>query len=401
MMKVLQICLRVPYPPKDGGAVAMNNITNGLIENGVDVKVLAINTPKHYVNIQTLPGDYVKKTKFEALDVDTRIKVSDAIKNIVGKDSFNVSRFYSMAFEQKLVDILKKEEFDVIQLESLFTTPYIDAIKKYSKARVVLRSHNVEYKIWETLAANSGNPLKKAYLKFLTGRLRQYEHAVIKKCDALVNITALDSDHFRVNGYNKQILTIPFGIDTQRYDVLRKKEAQPSLFHLGALDWMPNQQGLLWFLENCWLKLLDSHPSLKFHVAGRNIPQWFRDLKYPNVVIEGEVEDAVTFMNQHSVMVVPLFSGSGMRTKIIEGMALGKVIVSTTVGVSGIEATHAKEILIADTPGHFVKSIDDCLNDSAYAERISSNCIELVKKNYDNRVLSSKLVEFYKQLTGK
>ena len=266
-MKVLQICLRVPYPPKDGGAVAMNNLTEGLIQNGVDTMVLAINTDKHFVNISELPIAYIQKTRFKAVRVDTNLKWYGALMNIFSNDSYNISRFYSEDFNQLLENTLKENEFDIIQLESLFTTPYIHTIRKNTKAKIVLRTHNVEHVIWQKLSEGTTNTIKKWYLKFLAKRLYQYEIQALKKCDALVNITETDTAYFKKYFPSDKMLTIPFGVNIEKYNSLKKNNSDKNLFHLGALDWMPNQQGLMWFLKNCWSKLNKLYPDLNNPLA--------------------------------------------------------------------------------------------------------------------------------------
>ena len=100
----------------------------------------------------------------------------------------------------------------------------------------------------------------------------------------------------------------------------------------GVVDWFPNQQGLLWFLDNCWSQIRHQNPDLQLFVAGRNAPQWLIEkLNVSGVVYVGEVENAYDFMAQHTIMIVPLLAGGGMRIKILEGLAYGKVIVSTSI----------------------------------------------------------------------
>ena len=121
---------------------------------------------------------------------------------------------------------------------------------------------------------------------------------------------------------------------------------------------MPNQEGLQWFIENVWPKAIKRFPKLSLHVAGRNCPQWMLDMNVKNVKFHGEVPCAATFINQHPIMVVPLLSGSGMRAKILEGMVLGKVVLTTKIGVEGIDATDKKEVLIADKVDEFHDAIE-------------------------------------------
>jgi hypothetical protein len=188
-MKILQICSKIPFPPKDGGSIAMNILTHGLINAGNTVHVLAVNTPKHFIKDDDIDPVYRKKTSYRSVFIDTSIKPVDAILNLFSSESYNIIRFYSKDFEKVLIESLQSEAYDVIQLETLWVTPYVDVIRKYSKAKIVLRSQNVEYMIWERLAADAANPLKKMYLKLLAGRLKKYELSLLNKYDAIATIT--------------------------------------------------------------------------------------------------------------------------------------------------------------------------------------------------------------------
>ena len=154
-MKILQICSKVPFPPKDGGSLAMNMITQGLIEAGNQVQVLAVSTPKHFVKEEEMDGAYRNKTSFRSVFIDTSVKPLNAILNLFSSKSYNIIRFYSKDFEKELITLLSAREYDIILLEALWVTVYLDTVRKYSSAKIVLRAHNAEFQIWERLAADS------------------------------------------------------------------------------------------------------------------------------------------------------------------------------------------------------------------------------------------------------
>jgi len=164
------------------------------------------------------------------------------------------------------------------------------------------------------------------------------------------------------------------------------------------MNWIPNLEGVLWFLENVWPDVSKRYPSLKYYIAGREMPSWFKERHYPNVEIVGEVEDALKFMYEHTLMIVPLFSGSGIRIKIIEGMACGRTIISTTIGAEGINYTHLENILIADQPHEFLERISSCLNDSGLMNNIGSHAREMVHLYYDRDRIIGKLLSFYQKI---
>ncbi|MEO6902991.1 MAG: glycosyltransferase family 4 protein [Bacteroidia bacterium] len=397
-MRILQVCNKPPYPPKDGGSIAMNMLTHGLIACGNEVSVLAINTPKHFIKEEDIASDYLKKTSYQSIFVDTSIKPLHAILNFFTSESYNISRFYNKEFEKKLVDIITNNQFDIIQLESLWISCYVKSIRANSTAKIILRSHNVEYLLWERLAKNCKSLIKKTYLNFLSKRLKQYEIAMLNKYDGIACITLEDISIFKKDGCSLPMIHIPFGIDIESYQVIKDQIEKDSLFHIGAMDWMPNTTGIKWFLETIWSKILPTHPSIKLYLAGRSMPSWLTNLNVKSVVVEGEVVNSHQFMNSKSIMIVPLKSGGGMRVKIIEGMALGKTIISTTIGAEGIEYEDKKNILIADSVNDFEKAITKCLSDKNYCEEIGLNARALVENKYDNKRICDNLHSFYLSL---
>src|ERR1035437_154606 len=133
-MKILQLCSKIPFPPKDGGSIAMNILTQGLIDCGNEVKVLAINTPKHFLNEADVDAEYKKKTSYQLVFIDTSVKPIDAFLNLFSGESYNIIRFYSKEFENTLIELLSSQQYDVVQLETLWVAPYVETIRKHSKA---------------------------------------------------------------------------------------------------------------------------------------------------------------------------------------------------------------------------------------------------------------------------
>jgi polysaccharide biosynthesis protein PslH len=286
-------------------------------------------------------------------------------------------------------------------LETLYISPYIEAIRKYSDAKIVLRSHNIEYLIWERLATSTNSFFRKAYLKHLANTLKKYEIKAINKYDGIAAITSKDAEHLKLLGCKKPICDIPLGIDLNNYSIIQPQMEVPSLFHIGSMNWMPNEEAVKWFLSQIWDEIHMVFPKLKLYLAGRNMPDWLLEMKMPNVEIVGEVEDALTFIGSKQIMVVPLLSGSGMRVKIMEGMALGKIIISTTIGAEGIDYENGKNIILADSPAEFNKMIKYCLNDQNAAEQIGIHAKKLIEEKYDNKVITEKLISFYHQILNK
>jgi glycosyltransferase involved in cell wall biosynthesis len=401
VLRILQICNKAPYPANDGSSIAIYNMAQGLIDNGVTLHLLTINTKKHFKPDEEVPSEFKKNSNYNSVYQNTDTNIFGALSNLFSSSSYFVSRFYFDDFKNKLIDVLSNNTFDIIQLEGVFMAVYIDTIKKYSKAKIVLRAHNVENKIWERHLTNSKKNIVNFYLSLQNDRLKKFELEVLKKVDAIVPITDHDKQLFLEMGFNKNLFTCITGVNVAAYQTKGNVTVKPkTVFYFGSMDWMPNQEAVKWFLENCWDTINKAVPDSKFVIAGRGMPQSFLQLNLPNVLVIENVKDSKNFYEQNQIMLVPLLSGSGLRIKIIEGMAYGKAIVSTSVGAEGIYCDQKKDLIIANTPKEFSDAVIELLNDPAKRIELEKNASAFAYKEFDNKNVVSKLVQFYNTLVN-
>lgn len=395
-MKVLQLCIKPPFPTVDGGTMAMNSITQGLLREGCEVKVLAMESDKHPADRAKMGEEYLGQTGFESQYVDLSVKPLAAAVAMLCGESYHVSRFCSEAFAARLRAILERETFDVVHLESLFMTPYVPLIRSLSAAKVVLRSHNVEHVIWQRVAASTPYGPKRWYLKHLALTLRAYELEHINDYDGVVCITKGDADYFRQHGCRRPLTSIPFGVEPE--DAANVEVEPASLFHIGAMDWLPNRESIEWLLEEVWPVVHREVPQAHLYLAGRKMPQRWMDARIEGVTVVGEVPDAGYFIAGKQINVVPLLSGSGIRVKIIEAMAAGKAVVTTTVGAQGIDYTDGENLLVADTPEQFAAQIKRLVADQEYCRSVGEAAARLVAEHYDVKRLTAQLLQFYDKI---
>lgn len=407
-MKILQITKKFPYPVKDGEVIGILNLTMGFATLGHEVTVLSLNTRKHYFNPKELPASIQKIARFIAVDIDTKLNPAKAFVNLFTNESYNIERFYSKEFEQKIVAILEQEHFDFVLLEGIYLMRYIDILKKTLNAKlptpnselptkIVLRPQNVEYVIWERLRDTETNPLKKWYLALLAKRMKAFEIKQMNQADLLIPVSQNDLDIFKLKGCHLPSIAIPTGYV---YDVLPAIDSgmeENAVAFIGGMDWMPNREGVEWFLEKVWVKVLTQLPHAKFYLAGRNFPDEIRTLQVKGLVIVGEVEDAKAFISSKTISIVPLFAGSGMRVKIVEAMALGRAVISTSIGAESLAYTHGKDILIADDAQTFADEVVRVLSNKTLRLSLGNFAQQLVDEVYDNRKISQRILDFVKQ----
>lgn len=403
-MRILQLTKKYPFPLKDGESIAIFQTARILARMGGEVHLLAMNTTRHFFSGSGAgkPAELSFYQRINTVAVDNRIRWHKALWNLFSSRSYHLERFIDPAFSQRLQELLEQTTFDIIQLETPYLAPYLDLIRQYSRAKICLRAHNVEYEIWQRISQNLPRGLRKLYLQVQVRRLRRYELGRLPHYDAMLAITDRDLQHFRRQAYEKPALVFPVPLALSEYpadyEVFRRA---PGLAFIGSLDWAPNLEGIRWFLREVWPELKHRYPELSLHLAGRNTPADLMQRKQPGVVVHGEVEDARAFMQGHGIHIVPLFSGSGIRVKILEAMALGRVVISTPVGAEGISAGEQQGLLLAQDGAAFIDQIRKCLEDWSNQEVKGRRARKYIEAHFGAEQLGRQLWAFYRELLGK
>lgn len=397
-MRILVLSNKMPFPASDGGSIATLKLSLSLAQLGNEITLLAMNTAKHYFSLKDVPDEIKSQITLIGVDIAARISLWGAAKNLLfSKNAYTADRFYTPAYLNKLTILLQSNTFDIVQLEGLYLGMYLPIIRKFSQAKIAYRAHNLEFEIWER-AAHHSNPTKQWYFRILASRLLRFEKDLLNQYDAILPISDKDGRWFLEQNSDIQIHTAPAGVSKDSQLRSSSSGLEPDLFYIGALDWLPNQEGLLWFFKKVWPKIHEKHPSLKFYLAGRNASKEIKTLIVPNLVFLGEVKNASDFIRSHSILVVPLFSGSGMRIKIIEAMALGKAVISTALGMEGNYAKNNQHMLIADDTADFVNQVDYLLSNPNQIHELGISAKQFVTTHFDQKKIAEQVQGFYIQL---
>ncbi len=397
-MNILLLSNKLPYPPRDGGSIATLNMALGLAECGCNVSILAINTNKHYYSDEMIPGEISDRISISSVRVNTSINPLKLIWNLFfSRLPYNATRFVSPAILTALSQLLDNQDYNIIQLEGPYLFYCLPLLRAKSKALISLRAHNIEHEIWLRNASNASHAIQRKYLDLLGKRIRRLEKELLMQIDLLVPITDRDAGKLKEFNPALHVHTATFGLQASDYKP-QPAPAEFSLFFIGALDWLPNIEGINWFIENVWPAVQTAFPGIHFYIAGRNADKYFNQvLKDPAISLMGEVEDSLKFMSEHSVMIVPLRSGSGIRVKILEGMAMGKTIISTRIGCEGIAARDGEEILLADDSPGFISAIKKLIENPRLQDNIAIKARQFIIEKFDNLVVCQGLMDFYKE----
>lgn len=398
-MNILIVAKKFPYPLKEGEPIAINYLAKSLVALGCSVDLLVLNTSKHFFDPALFPARENFFEEVHSVRVDNQITILGALRSLFAGKSYILDRFKSSEFEEKLADLLRNKRYDVVQLETIYLAHCISTVRKNLSIVLSLRAHNVEHEIWERVASNTQSPLKKWYLRNQNKHLRHFENEKLNEFDVLLAITGRDLAAFRASGFENEGIVAPVGINLADYPIENQQFAEKnSIGFIGALDWMPNQHGMVWFLEKVWPKLRRNYPRAEFHIAGKNTPSWLVAKAGATVKVHGEVPHAKDFIKQNQLLVAPLFSGSGIKIKVLEGMALARTVITTSIGAEGIPAESGQHFLIADSASEFEKHINWCFDNPKQAVEIGMAAREFIRKHFDNLEIAYRVKTTYEKL---
>lgn len=383
-MKILQICKKMPLPPKDGEAVAVLSLAKAYKSLGCKIDLLSFNTSKHFSDPSEINNDEHPYENIDTVNLNTDINYLGALFNLLGSSSYNIERFTSKDMKKKLQHILLHTSYDVVQLESLYMAPYAEHIKPISNAFIIMRSHNLEFKIWEDMANNQSNVLLRWYYNLAARRLKKYEQDVKNSFDLLLAISEIDQKEYQKLSYSIPSMAIPIGIELKQYPKnFYEEKPMIKLAYIGSLDWRPNIEAVEWFFKEVWPTIYKNYENIEFHLAGRNPVDVIKNLEHPGLYFHGEIESAIDFISNQDIIIVPLLSGSGVRVKVLESMALGKLVISSSKGFEGINIQNNVNAMVANDKEEFIATINKVLESKKTIRQVGEAARLFIENNYN------------------
>lgn len=265
---------------------------------------------------------------------------------------YAVSRFASPEVQGRIKSWFREQRFDVAVCD------FLDAAVNFpAKLTIptVLFQHNVESEIWRRHAATQSNAAMRLIYRIEYAKMSRYEQEIVKGFHHVVAVSEHDRELMSKWIEGSHITVVPTGVDLQQFRPAPSSSI-PLVMFVGAMDWDPNVDAVEYFCREIWPGIVAQVPEAKFRVVGRNPGRRVLSLASSSVEVTGSVPSVVEHLAQAAVVVVPLRIGGGTRLKIYEAMAMGKAVVSTTVGAEGLSVTHGQDIVLADDAAGFAES---------------------------------------------
>lgn len=327
-------------------------------------------------NVMTIP-------RSEAAKGTARFYV-DAARYLVDRAPYAIAKYRSIAYRRTIEQALRAQRFDAIVCD--FLVPAVN-LPENLPCPAILFTHNVESEIWRRHVENARNPVSRRLLTTQWRRMLRFERGALARFDLVLAVSDADRQTFGrlyPGALTGPVHVVQTGVETSYFAPMSQQPKRAHLVFTGSMDWLPNEDGMQYFVREILPRIRESEPDTTLSIIGRApTPAVKRLASEPGVHVTGSVEDVRPHMAEGTVYVVPLRIGGGTRLKIFEAMAMGKAVVSTTVGAEGLPVTPDQHIVIADQPQKFAEDIVRLIRDDEARGRLEVEARRLVVERYD------------------
>lgn len=400
-MRILFVTPYLPSPPHFGAQRRLDGLMRGLARkhevsllsfvkpDGADDAALAA-TCEYVRSVVTVP--------YDVLNLPLAEKRLLQLRSLASRHSFETLLMRRPEFQAKLDALLAAEPYDVVQVEFSQMGSYYLPRRDARSPLFVLDEHNVEYDLTRRTAEAPGSLARKLYSAANWRKQRVEERAAWRRFDGVALTSDRDAALLRRDVPQARTVVVPNGVDIDAFRPSGAPREPATLLFLGAINYYPNTDGILHFLDHTWPLISARRPETKLQIVGMGPPESVLSRRSHNVEVTGFVEDPLPYLERATVVIVPLRIGGGTRFKVVEAMAMGKAIVSTQLGAEGIDVVHEKQALLADDPQGFAAQVERLLTDTELAECLGRAARQLAEERYSWRAAVGKLESFYAQL---
>ena len=382
MKKILFLTPQIPYPPISGGTILTWHLIKYLAKNyRLDIALLIKGNDEK--GIEILKSQLPKEVNVWWKRINIPRSGVNLLKSYFYFLPLSIFRNLSFEFKNELKDIIRKEKYDFIFIDHWLMYQYVP----YEiKSKVILHEHNAEYIMWERASSEERNWIKKMIVGFEAKRVKNYERKICRAVNRILCVTELDIRWLEQIGISREKLNMLTSVGDDSllgFDDLEYNNTEKSLLHIGTMSWEANVNGILWFTNEIWPCLKNIEPNLKFYIVGKNPPQSIIRLnKCSDIIVTDFVKNIEPYYQKCRVFIAPLKFGSGIKVKILNAMARGIPIVTTPIGVEGINVRDGIDIMVGTTPDEIISKVIMLLNDKEMWTKIKDNARKTIQKNY-------------------
>jgi glycosyltransferase involved in cell wall biosynthesis len=401
--KLLQLAQTTIDNPLSGSQLRNYHIVHQLAKV-IDVTHLGFRDKPESV----LAGYSYAPIRMKTVQRERSYTFSKLIRGALGKTPATLLNSHSAAMAVALATELETDRYDIVQLEGIEMSPYLDIITKarHRPEYVVLNWHNIESELAARHALHGQTPLHRLYMQRTVSQLQRIEYELLQRCDMHLVTSQRERAVLLSRRAAANVMVLENGVDStyfapdpRRDDNLLCSTKRDRLLFIGSMDYSANIDAVMYFVEKAWPAIQHDFPDLRFTVVGRNPPKKIRGLAArTGVAVTGAVPDVRPYYRGAFAAVVPLRVGSGTRLKVLEAMAAGVPVLATTVGVEGLRLQSDVHFKLADSPAAFHRQISELRKEPTSWRQVAAAGRKLAAETYDWRSVCAELVATYCRL---
>jgi len=333
-----------------------------------------------------------------ALDGNAFVQSVDYIRRVLHAAPFAVSKFTHPLVQQKLASWLGAEKFDVAVCD------FLSASLNFPEAMdtpAVLFQHNLETALWRRLAGTESNPIRRVAYQIEAAKMARYERRALARFRHIIAVSEHDRQEMLALSPDCSISVVATGVDTQKYPVSPPATADPPrIVFTGSMDWEPNIDAVTYFCRDIFPKVRREFPAALFQIVGRNPHPRVKQLASEHVQVTGTVPSVAGYLRDATLVIVPLRIGGGTRLKIFEAMAMGKAVISTSIGAEGLDVQSGRDLVLADDANEFAEAILSLLRDAGLRRQFELAAAQLTAQ-YDWSTIAERFAEVLNEVLHK
>jgi len=393
-MKILFLVHSFPYPPDDGMRSTSYRLIKHIARNHETALLSLIESEREREHIPEMLK-WCKKVEV-VLHVPPRSLLQRGLNILFDKEPFCVTQFYSAPFVDKLKILLRNESYDVVHFLSVNISGHQNSIGKTPS--LFFPHDSVSMQFYRNIEKEN-NPLRKYYMFTQYKKMKNYEKKMIPKFSRTVLVTNVDRDWVVHFCPDQPITVIPAGVDPDEFKPQDIEDKAPSVIFRGVMNFPPNFDAALYFHTEIMPLVLKEVPNLRFTIVGKNpVASILKLHDGTHTVVTGRVEDIRPYMAKATINICPMRSGSGIKNKILEALAMEKAVVATSLACDGIEVEDRKHLVVADSAGSFAKGVVDLLKNQKLRKSLGQKGRELVTQKYSWSSVALRYGDLYRQI---
>ena len=398
-MKILIISNAMPYPTDTGEKIRVFNIIKH-ISQAHEVSLITQIMKQHEKQFIPELKKYCSRVDTVLLRKHSNLEhMPGVIRYLISGEPLDNKFVFVDEMAEKIQKLTYSESFDIVQIEHSIMAPYIKAISMANNSKKVLTFHNIAsvqyrriFKIEKAISKKM-----RSFINWI--QMKKWEAKFAMNFDLCVTMSDNEKQILQSENPKLNIAVIPNGVDVKNLQPLPVNFKTNNLLYVGKMDYQPNLDAVLYFVNKIFSLIKMQIKDAKFFIVGSNPTKEIKQLGKDNdVIVTGYVNNIQPFYEQCAVSVVPLRAGGGTRLKILESMAFGRPVISTSIGCEGLDVCNNENIIISDKPEEFARKTIELLQNKDFREKISKNARNLVEHNYSWESIAKKQIQIYEKL---